>query len=79
MAARSVQVRSDLGSGHWSRRPASPLRANNRLIQPSINKHRPCGAKGSCRHAAHSAAKPGMTVSANRRMFSREPWPNSST
>jgi len=25
MAARSVQVRSDLGSGHWSRRPASPL------------------------------------------------------
>jgi len=30
-------------------------------------------------HAAHSAAKPGMTVSANRRMFSREPWPNRST
>ena len=36
-------------------------------------------ARGSCRHAAHAAAKPGMTVSANRRMFSREPWPNSST
>jgi hypothetical protein len=27
----------------------------------------------------HQQAKPGMTVSANRRMFSREPWPNSST
>jgi len=27
----------------------------------------------------HQQAKPGMTLSANRRMFSREPWPNSST
>ena len=79
LTAPKSNFRSAPESGLKSDIVGGPVRANNRLIQPSINKHRPCGAKGSCRHAAHSAAKPGMTVSANRRMFSREPWPNSST
>jgi hypothetical protein len=35
-------------SGHALPTFRWPVCANNRLIQPSINKHPPCGAKGSC-------------------------------
>ena len=58
---------------------ATSAEGNNRTYPTEHQQAPALRPKGSCRHAAHSAAKPGMTVSANRRMFSREPWPNSST